>query len=82
MNNYTVETFKFENGLKMQFQIAKSEIESRKEFEKAYATIIPFMQKNKIRVVENVRPGKCSIYFSLKNLKSCYLTLKKGNSKK
>jgi hypothetical protein len=82
MNNYTVETFKFENGLKMEFQISTSLKEACQEFQKAYEIIIPFMQENKFNVVECVRPGKCSIYFNLTNLKRCYLTLKKTNSKK
>ena len=82
MNNYTLETYKFESGLKMNFEIPKSMNEAQKANEQAYATIIAFMQKNKIRVVENVRQGKCSIYFSLTNLKRCYMTLKKYNNKK
>jgi hypothetical protein len=82
MKNYTLEVFQFENGQKMEFEIANSLKEGCQQFEKAYEIIILFMQENKLNVVENVRLGKCSIYFSLKNLKSCYLTLKKGNSKK
>lgn len=82
MNNYTLETYKFDNGLKMNFEIPKSISEAQQANEKVYATMISFMQKNKIRVVENVRPGKCSIYFSITNLKRCYMTLKKCNNKK
>jgi hypothetical protein len=82
MKNYTLEVFQFENGQKMEFQISTSLKEACQEFQKAYEIIIPFMQENKLNVVENVRQGKCSIYFNLTNLKRCYLTLKKTNSKK